>query len=67
MPSSSAWVMIIEPTRRVDTPHDVVHACCSTPLSSRNWMPEAFAKFWPRKCEVPACSALRSCIIASMQ
>ncbi len=29
-------------------------------------MPLAFAKFWPRKWLVPACSALRSCIIASM-
>ena len=27
----------------------------------------AWAKFWPRKCEVPACSALPSCIIASMR
>ena len=27
----------------------------------------ALAKFWPRKWLVPACSALRSCIIASMQ
>ena len=26
-----------------------------------------FAKFCPRKCEVPACNALPSCIIASMQ
>ena len=29
-------------------------------------MPLARAKFWPRKWLVPACSALRSCIIASM-
>jgi len=30
-------------------------------------MPDAFAKFWPRLCDVPACSALRSCIIASTE
>ena len=29
-------------------------------------MEEDLAKFCPKKCEVPACSALRSCIIASM-
>ena len=34
---------------------------------SRNLISWALAKFWPRKCDVPACSALRSCIIASMR
>ena len=32
-----------------------------------NSMLRAFEKFCPRKCDVPAWSALRSCIIASMQ
>ena len=29
-------------------------------------MPWALAKFWPKKCEVPACKAFLSCIMASM-
>ena len=36
MPSSSACVMIMPPTRRVDTPHDVVHACSILLFTSVN-------------------------------
>ncbi len=32
-PSSSEWVMITAPIRRVDTPHDVVQQYSSPPLA----------------------------------
>ena len=57
--------MISPPTIRVDTPHDVVHAVCCTPVSSRNSMPNTRAKFCPSSWLVPICSALPSPIIAS--
>ena len=59
--------MISPPTSRVDTPHDVVQAYSCSPLSAENLISWALAKFCPRKCDVPACSALRSCIIASIE
>ena len=54
-PLSSPCVMITPPIRRVDTPHDVVHACCSVLSRPWNWISKALAKFCPRLCEVPAC------------
>ena len=64
-PSSSPCAMISPPTMRVDTPHDVVHAVCCAPVSSRNSMPNARAKFCPSSWLVPICSALPSPIIPS--
>ena len=58
---------MIAPTRRVETPQDVAQACCQVPASFWNLTSNALAKFCPRKWLVPACSALLSCIIASMQ
>ena len=58
--------MIRPPTRRVDAPQLVAQACSRTPFSVVNVQSNAFAKFCPRKCDVPACRALPSCIIASM-
>lgn len=66
-PSSSEWVITMPPISLVETPQLVVHAYSCEPLSERNFMPLAFAKFCPRKCDVPACKAFLSCIIASMQ
>ena len=57
--------MISPPTMRVETPHDVVQACCWVPDASRYWMSKALAKFWPSSWLVPICSALPSPIIAS--
>ena len=51
---------------RVDMPHDVVKAGFLAPSSSVNSIPIALEKFVPRKCDVPDCSALPSCIIASI-
>ena len=59
--------MITPPIRRVETPQLVVLQKSSAPASSWNLMFWASAKWVPRKCEVPACSALPSCIIASME
>jgi len=53
------------PMVRVLTPHDVVHANCFLLSRPRNSMFAALAKFCPRKCEVPAWIAFRSCTIAS--
>ena len=64
-PSSSPCAMISVPIRRVDTPHDVVQACCRVLSRPRNEMSCAFAKFCPRKCDVPAWMAFMSCTIAS--
>mmetsp|Transcript_22814 Transcript_22814/g.70485 ORF Transcript_22814/g.70485 Transcript_22814/m.70485 type:complete len:413 (+) Transcript_22814:169-1407(+) len=65
-PASSPCVMMSPPTMRVDTPHDVCHTCRCSPSSSWNCVPKALAKFCPRLWLVPACSALRSPIIASI-
>mmetsp|Transcript_5330 Transcript_5330/g.22591 ORF Transcript_5330/g.22591 Transcript_5330/m.22591 type:complete len:255 (-) Transcript_5330:989-1753(-) len=53
-PASSPWVMMIPPIRRVDTPHELWCTYCLVPVSSRNCVSNALAKFWPRLCEVPA-------------
>ena len=50
---------------RVEVPHDVVHASCWAPASSRYWMSKRRAKFWPSSWLVPICNALPSSIIAS--
>ncbi len=51
--------------RRVEAPQLVFHAYSVPPLSVWNLRSNTLAKFWPRLCDVPACSALLSCIIAS--
>ena len=58
--------MISPPISRVETPQLVAQACSRLPSSVVNSTSNALAKFWPRKWLVPACSALPSCIIASM-
>ena len=65
-PSSSACAMTSVPMRRVLTPQLVVQPNSFLPSRPTNSMPEALEKFCPRKCEVPAWIALRSCTIASM-
>ena len=59
--------MITPPMSRVDTPHDVVQACCTVLSRPWNWISNAFAKFCPRLCDVPACSARPSPISASIE
>ena len=66
-PSSSECAMISAPIRRVLTPHEVPHTYSSLPSLLANLTSNALAKFCPRKCDVPACNALPSCIRASMQ
>ncbi len=66
-PLSSPWVMMTPPMSRVDTPHDVVQACWSVLSRAWNVMSNAFAKFCPRWCDVPACSARPSPISASIE
>ena len=66
-PSSSECAMISVPMSRVLTPQLVVQASWRLPSRAANSMPEAREKFCPRKCEVPAWMALRSCTMASMQ
>ena len=58
--------MMTPPIIRVLTPQLVVFASSSSPAAFWNRMFCAEAKLVPRKCEVPAWSALPSCIIASM-
>ena len=65
-PRSSPWTMISPPSIRQLTPQDVVQASFSVLSLSRNLMLKARAKFCPRLCEVPACSACPSGISASM-
>ena len=59
--------MITPPIRRVETPQDVVHACCSVLSRPWNWISNALAKFCPRSWDVPACSARPSPISASIE
>ena len=47
--------------RRVLTPQLVAQACSSLFAASLNVTSNALAKFCPRKCDVPAWSALPSC------
>ncbi len=58
--------MMSAPIRRVDTPQEVAHTCSNLPSLLVNCTSNALAKFCPRKCDVPACNALPSCINASM-
>ncbi len=58
--------MISAPIRRVDTPHEVAHTYSCFPSLLVNITSNAFAKFCPRKCDVPACKAFPSCIRASI-
>ena len=51
---------------RVLMPQLVVQQYCSSLFWSRYLMSNALAKFCPRLCEVPDCSARLSPIIASM-
>ena len=67
-PSSSPWTMITPPIIRVDTPQLVVLR--QFELAARrsgSGCSARCAKLVPRKCQVPAWSALPSCIIASIQ
>ena len=44
-PSSSECAMMSVPMRRVETPHEVVHACCwvlSLPVNDMSWALEKF-------------------------
>ena len=66
-PLSSPCVMMTPPIIRVETPHEVVHACCSDLSRPWNRISNAFAKFCPRSCDVPACSARPSPISASIE
>ena len=65
-PRSSPWVMMIAPISRVLTPQLVSCTYSSLPSLLWYWMSNASAKFVPKLWLVPACSALPSCIIASM-
>ena len=53
-PKSSECDMISAPINRVDTPHDDAHAYSILPSLFVNFTSNAFAKFCPKKCEVPA-------------
>src|SRR2546426_6005448 len=64
-PLSSECVITSPPIMRVDTPHDVFHTCSRPPAAVWYCTLKAFAKLWPRLCDVPAWSALLSCISAS--
>ena len=57
--------MTSPPIIRVETPQLVLHTYSDEPLSDWNLTSKALAKFCPRLCDVPAWSALLSCIIAS--
>ena len=48
-------------------PQDVAHTWSSVLSFVWKVTSNAFAKFWPRKWDVPACSDFLSCIMASMQ
>ena len=59
--------MIRVPIIRVVIPQLVVQPNSCFPSRVWNWIPLAREKFCPRKCEVPAWIAFRSCTIASVQ
>ena len=65
-PLLSEWAMMSAPISRVETPHDVAHTYSSLPSLLTYCTSKALAKFCPRKCDVPLCSALPSCISASI-
>mmetsp|Transcript_13233 Transcript_13233/g.43851 ORF Transcript_13233/g.43851 Transcript_13233/m.43851 type:complete len:320 (+) Transcript_13233:290-1249(+) len=65
-PVSSPCVMMIPPISRVLTPQLDWCTYCFLPFSSRKVVSNALAKLSPRLCDVPACRAFLSPIIASM-
>mmetsp|Transcript_9139 Transcript_9139/g.26677 ORF Transcript_9139/g.26677 Transcript_9139/m.26677 type:complete len:309 (+) Transcript_9139:454-1380(+) len=65
-PLSSACVMTSAPMSRVLTPQLVAQTISRLPSLFWNCTSKALAKFWPRKCEVPLCSAQPFCMSASM-
>ena len=58
--------MIRAPIIRVLIPHELVWHSSAVPLSLVKVIPNAAAKFVPKKCEVPACRARPSRIMASI-
>src|SRR5207249_11555446 len=64
-PLSSECVITSPPIMRVETPQEVFHTYSRPPAAVWYCTLNAFAKFWPRLCDVPDCSALLSCISAS--
>ena len=66
-PRSSPWVMMMAPISRVLTPQLVSWTYSSFPSLLWYWISNASAKFVPKLWLVPACSALPSCIMASME
>ena len=65
-PLSSECAIMRAPIRRVLTPHDVAQTYSGLLSLFRKVTSNDLAKFCPRKCDVPLCSAFPSCIIASM-
>ena len=65
-PLSSPWVMMIAPMIRVDIPHEVSNGYCRVLSRPVYCTLNAREKPSPKKWLVPLCSALPSCIIASM-
>ena len=65
-PESSECDMMSAPTSRVLTPHEVAHTRSCELVSVWKVTSKALAKFWPRKCEVPLCSAQPFCMRASI-
>jgi hypothetical protein len=66
-PLSSPCVITTAPMSRVVIPHDVPQMYWSVLSRAWNLMSNAFAKFCPRLCDVPACSARPSPISASIE
>mmetsp|Transcript_19826 Transcript_19826/g.67080 ORF Transcript_19826/g.67080 Transcript_19826/m.67080 type:complete len:389 (+) Transcript_19826:172-1338(+) len=65
-PASSECVITSAPMSLVETPQDVAQTSSRPASAVWNWTSNAFAKFWPRKWEVPDCSAHPFGIRASM-
>ena len=59
--------VVSAPINLVETPQEVAQTCSCFPSLVANFTSKAFAKFCPKKCDVPACNALPSCIKASIQ
>src|SRR5438105_3193104 len=64
-PLSPECVITRPPIIRVETPQDVFHTYSRPPAAVWYCTVNALAKFCPRLCDVPAWSALLSCISAS--
>ena len=65
-PRSSPCTMMSPPIMRVEVPQEVCHTYSCLPSRLRYLMSKPFAKFCPRLCEVPICSARPSSIMASI-